>query len=753
VSPLATVYFDGKSSLRHEVGLLIGGGKVKLVGRDIELEYSARKVRVAPRLGNTPRWLYLPGGGACAVADNDAVDRFTRERPFTRLLNRLEARPVYAVVAIALVAGLLWLLIDRGLPPVVETIAERIPRGAETALGEQTLDALSKDWFQPSALPRARREALRQEFDDLAKSAGDTGPLRLEFRASPIGANAFALPSGIIVVTDDLVKLARNDQQVLAVLAHEIGHVRYRHTMRRLLQSSGTALIIAAVTGDIASTTSLAASAPALLLQTRYSRDYEREADAFAIDLLQRTGIGAQHFAAILARLERKHGGRGFMPTFLSSHPPTAEREALARAGAGAAAEKDAEGEFSDAVAQLDRTRKRPPLALIDPEQKQIAELLEKRDFAALERALDARRLAFEGDSKASVPLENAFRTFERLPAGALPALDEWIRAFPSSYNARVARGGFWVSRGVEERGQELYGATPKQKLAAMEVYFDAALAELERSLAFSEKPYLTRRYTMAVMLITGSRDGLEENYREALKLAPGSVETRLAYMRSLEPRWGGSYPEMEAYAAESRKALGAEGARRIEARIPAYRGFESRRAKDLDKALGYFDAAVALDPDPRVLCERAGVLGEMKRYKEGFGDAGGALAKARYDRYCMDVAVWLAAHVDDSPEVIRVTTLVIEVDSALDSAYARRGWEYQRTGKIDLAFPDYLAAAKLGNAWAQTQVGKLYWSGVGVKRDPEEALAWLEKADKQGEPNAKASLAEARKALGHPPQ
>jgi TPR repeat protein len=286
-----------------------------------------------------------------------------------------------------------------------------------------------------------------------------------------------------------------------------------------------------------------------------------------------------------------------------------------------------------------------------------------------------------------------------------------------------------------------------------MEVYFDAALAELERSLAFSEKPYLTRRYMMNMMLITGSRDELEENYREALKLAPGSVETRLAYMRSLEPRWGGSYREMEAYAAESRKALGAEGARRIEARIPAYRGFESRKAKDLDKALEYFDAAVALDPDPRVLCERAGVLGAMKRYKEGFGDAGRALAKARYDRYCMDVAVWLAAQVDDSPEVIRVTSLVIEIDSASDSAYARRGWEYQRSGKIDLAFPDYLAAAKLGNAWAQTQVGKLYWSGVGVKRDPEEALAWLEKADKQGEPNAKASLAEARKALGRPPQ
>jgi len=753
MSPLATVYFDGKSSLRHEVGLLIGGGKVKLVGRDIELEYSARKVRVAPRLGNTPRWLYLPGGGACVVADNDAVDRFTRERPFTRLLNRLEARPAYAVAAIALVAGLLWLLIDRGLPPAVEYIAERIPRGAETALGEQTLDALSEDWFRPSALPRARQGALRQEFDDLAKSAGDTGPLRLEFRASPIGANAFALPSGIIVVTDDLVKLARNDQQVLAVLAHEIGHVRYRHTMRRLLQSSATALIIAAVTGDIASTTSLAASAPALLLQTRYSRDYEREADRFAIDLLQRTGIGAQHFAAILARLEGKHRGSGFVPTFLSSHPPTAEREALARAGSGVSAEEEAENQFGDAVAQLDGTRSRPPLALIEPEQKEIAELLEKRDFAGLERALDSRRLAFESDPKAAGPLENAFRGFERIPRSSLPMLDEWVKASPSSYNARVARGAFWLSRGVEERGQDFYSETSKRSLASMEVFFDSSLAELERSLTLSGKPYLSRRYMMTIMLYTGSRREFEENYLEALKLAPGNVGTRLAYMRGLEPRWGGSYRKMETYVAESRAALGAADARRLEARIPAYRGFESKQAKDFDKALGYFDAAIALDPDPRALCERAGVLGEMKRYKEGFGDVGRALAKARYDRYCMDMAVWFAARVDDPPEVIRVMSMVIEVDSASDSAYARRGWEYQRTGTVDLAFPDYLAAAKLGNAWAQTQVGKLYWSGVGVRRDPEEALAWLEKADKQGEPNAKASLAEARKALGRPSQ
>jgi len=106
VKPLAAGYFDGKTSARHEVSVLIGAGRVKLVGRDVSLEFDARKVRVAPRLANTPRWLYLPGGGACVILDNDAVDSFARERRSTRLLNQLEARPAVAVVAVALVVAL-----------------------------------------------------------------------------------------------------------------------------------------------------------------------------------------------------------------------------------------------------------------------------------------------------------------------------------------------------------------------------------------------------------------------------------------------------------------------------------------------------------------------------------------------------------------------------------------------------------------------------------------------------------------------
>lgn len=337
MSILRARYFDGKRSVAHDVSIVLSGGECKLVGREVDLHYKARDVRVAPRVANAPRWVYLPGGGACAIADNDAVDALAREGRFARFLHRLESRPAYAAIALALVVASLWLLIDRGLPAAAERVALRIPPAAETALGRESLATFDRYWMKPSTLPPQRRATLRAEFERMAAAAGTTPPHRLEFRSSPeIGPNAFALPAGTIVITDQLVALAQSDAEVLAVLAHELGHVVHRHAMRRLLQGSAAALIIAGVTGDISSSTSLAAAAPTLLLQAKYSRDYELEADRYAIDLMRRAGIPPDSFATILARLQgyaAQHGGSG-APSFLASHPPTEERQALAREAA-----------------------------------------------------------------------------------------------------------------------------------------------------------------------------------------------------------------------------------------------------------------------------------------------------------------------------------------------------------------------------------------------------------------------------------
>jgi predicted Zn-dependent protease len=141
--------------------------------------------------------------------------------------------------------------------------------------------------------------------------------------------NALALPGGTIVVTDELVHATANDAEFLAVVAHEIGHVRGHHAMRLVLQDSGMAVLMTALAGDAVGTTLLAAALPAVLLRTRYSRQFESEADDYAFAMLRRHGHSPQAFADLMRRLRLQLHAKeesGSLLQYLSTHPATEER-------------------------------------------------------------------------------------------------------------------------------------------------------------------------------------------------------------------------------------------------------------------------------------------------------------------------------------------------------------------------------------------------------------------------------------------
>jgi Zn-dependent protease with chaperone function len=205
-----------------------------------------------------------------------------------------------------------------------------MPTEVDQAIGTGTLDVLDRAAFQPSMLTRARQRELRSRFVDMTERLDDGHVYQLEFRhGGLIGANAFALPSGIIVMTDELVELAKSDDELVSVLAHEVGHVRGRHALRQLLQAAGVSSLAVALLGDVSSISGVLAAAPALL-QARHSRDFEREADAFSRQWLREHGIAESNFDAILCRISGSHGDAedededGF--DYFASHPSTAER-------------------------------------------------------------------------------------------------------------------------------------------------------------------------------------------------------------------------------------------------------------------------------------------------------------------------------------------------------------------------------------------------------------------------------------------
>ena len=119
--------------------------------------------------------------------------------------------------------------------------------------------------------------------------------------------------------------------------------MKYRHILRRSLQGSFITILTVLLTGDLSGTNELIAGIPLLLIDTSYSRDFEREADEFAMQQMIAENIPLVAFEDILNRLEDSHRIKNeqrtfgdesgnFVTDYLSSHPGTPERVSLIRA-------------------------------------------------------------------------------------------------------------------------------------------------------------------------------------------------------------------------------------------------------------------------------------------------------------------------------------------------------------------------------------------------------------------------------------
>lgn len=335
---VAAAYFDGQTSFPVAVKLGVEGGNLVLRSADSEFRWPLDEVRISERLGNTPRLIAFAGGGHCEVTDHAGFDALLNamggRRGWLDVMQHSMGWALAALVLMVLVfaAGYRYLL-----PWAAGILAERVPESVLRQISSPTLALLSRTTLKPSKLSAARQQEIAQSFAGFVAAAGNTPPYRILFRRSAaMGANAFALPDGRIVLLDGLVDLAPDDSEIDAVLAHELGHVQYRHGVRLLLQSSVVGLVLAWYVGDVSS---LLAGAPTLLLQAKYSRDMEQEADNYAEQLLQRDHLSGCLLADMLGRLEASHrrkqdAGHGAhqdgkmqeAADFLASHPATQER-------------------------------------------------------------------------------------------------------------------------------------------------------------------------------------------------------------------------------------------------------------------------------------------------------------------------------------------------------------------------------------------------------------------------------------------
>lgn len=305
---LSGQWFDGKTSRRVDAAVQISDRTVLIQHTDPELggviaHVPLDSVQVSERIGNTPYRLTLPGGGLVVTMDHAAVERAFRLAPSQHWLSRLEQASAFVVAAMVGLGVAVYFAYQYLIPVAAGAVAHRIPREAENALGTVALQGLDRWMLKTSKLEAAELSVVRRLFDSLAESAGLTGEVELQFRDTL--PNALALPGGTVVVTDGLVRLFKADERLLAgVLAHELGHVHHRHSLRHLLSGSASALMVGAVLGDISGVSALATSAPLILSTLHYTREAELEADTYAFNLLKKTGRSPVDFADSMRRFE-----------------------------------------------------------------------------------------------------------------------------------------------------------------------------------------------------------------------------------------------------------------------------------------------------------------------------------------------------------------------------------------------------------------------------------------------------------------
>lgn len=268
-----------------------------------------------------------------------------------RLAERMQTRwsVLLGVLAVSIVG--LVLFYRYGTPWMAAQFTRHIPVGWEVAIADNALRQMDDRVLKPSKLPRERQAALRERFAALARQVppslqrypGYAPRLTLAFR-SGMGANAFALPGGAIVVTDALVQEAArqqlSDDALVGVLAHEIGHVVHRHTTRLVVEQGVLNVGLGLALGDVSGVVSAGST---LLTGLAYQRSHEREADCFAIALMADGQLPTQPMADLLlaiARDSRKDAKAGEedkalgpLWSLLSSHPDTEARARELRAG------------------------------------------------------------------------------------------------------------------------------------------------------------------------------------------------------------------------------------------------------------------------------------------------------------------------------------------------------------------------------------------------------------------------------------
>ena len=213
---------------------------------------------------------------------------------------------------------------SRAQAPATNAFLGKWEQSWEVSMGQQTHESLKKDpgFSNDKALLNrlgtvARRLIKNVERKDLTWTFAVLNTDEV---------NAFAAPGGHIYVTRGLMKMIENDHELAGVVAHEMGHVDKKHSVRQA-EKAGlmTALVIGMGIYKKTQKVAPVAAIAAYFANLKFSRDDEYEADSCAVKYMHKAGYDPRGLVSFFDKIN-KDSKTSKVTKYFSTHPPTTDR-------------------------------------------------------------------------------------------------------------------------------------------------------------------------------------------------------------------------------------------------------------------------------------------------------------------------------------------------------------------------------------------------------------------------------------------
>lgn len=336
-------YLDGQTSIKHEISLSQSDEDIIIEFRDnsfknivwkkaeTSFDESKNSGTTILKYGDFPsQYIYLSHEEPIL----DDLRASLKKKPFAEFLTDYAINGKGKTLILSL---LLFVFITAAgyfvvLPKLAEGFVMQLPISWEEELGERIYDGMTKEEFLTDTLVSLKLDKegsrLLQDFVDGIDKDGTEYNIRVTLVKDDL-VNAFALPGGRIVVFSGIIDLMNSEEELAALLSHEISHVTERHSLRNLAKSFAGYFFISILTGDANGTLAFILQNVDTMNNLKNSREFEEDADNVGLELLDHNGITAEGMVKLmtsLAEYEENLIGDNELIKFLSTHPLSKDR-------------------------------------------------------------------------------------------------------------------------------------------------------------------------------------------------------------------------------------------------------------------------------------------------------------------------------------------------------------------------------------------------------------------------------------------